>query len=147
MALTGKGMMIWKIPSCEGGNASAIASTAAAAGFSHVLIKIANDTRPYNVDASGKDLVAPVVDALRAKGIQVWGWHYVYGNDPTGEANKAVQRVQETAVAGHVIDAEAESDLPGKAAAATTFMSLSPRPERQTAIIWFRSKDLASLAA
>jgi hypothetical protein len=46
MSLTGKGMMIWRIPKCEGGNASTIAKVAASAGLSHVLIKIANDTRP-----------------------------------------------------------------------------------------------------
>ena len=123
MMLTGKGMMIWKIPSCESGNASAIAKVAAAAGFSHVLIKIANDTRPYNVDGSGRDLIPPVVDALRTKGIQVWGWHYVYGYDPVGEAKIAIAQTRKFALDGYVIDAEVEYKLAGRETVARTFMS------------------------
>jgi len=123
MALTGKGMMIWKIPNCEGGNPSTIAKVAASAGLSHVLIKIANDTRPYNVDAEGKDLVAPVIDALRAKGMQVWGWHYVYGYDPIGEAKIAVSQTKRFMMDGYVIDAEVEYKEAGREAVARTFMT------------------------
>lgn len=116
-------MMIWKIPNCEGGNASVIANVASAAGLSNVLIKIANDTRPYNVDAYGKDLVAPVVDALRAKGLQVWGWHYVYGYDPLGEARIAISQTKRFALDGYVIDAEVEYKEAGRDAVARTFMT------------------------
>lgn len=123
MTLTGKGMMIWKIPNCEEGNASAIARVAASSGFSHVLVKIANDTRPYNVDSSGRDLIMPVVDALRAKGIQVWGWHYVYGYDPIGEAKIAISQTRKYALDGYVIDAEVEYKQTGREAVAKTFMS------------------------
>ena len=123
MTLKGKGMMIWKIPSCEGGNAAKIADVAAASGFSHVLIKIANDVRPYNVDSEGNDLIFPVVDAIRAKGIQVWGWHYVYGYDPIGEAKIAISQTRKFALDGYVIDAEAEYKLAGREAVARTFMT------------------------
>jgi hypothetical protein len=82
MALTGKGFFIWKIRDCEGGSASAIASAAADAGLSHVLIKIADGMNQYNVDSTtGNDYVPAVVQALHAAGIQAWGWHYVYGSD------------------------------------------------------------------
>lgn len=123
MTLQGKGMMIWKIQGCEGGNAAAIGSVAKAAGFSHVLIKIANDTRPYNLDSSGRDLIMPVVDALRANGIQVWGWHYIYGYDPIGEANIAISQTKKFALDGYVIDAEVEYKAAGRDAVARTFMS------------------------
>ncbi len=123
MTLQGKGMMIWKIPNCEGGNAATIGSVAKAAGFSHVLIKIANDTRPYNVDSTGKDLVMPVVDALRSHGIQVWGWHYVYGYDPIGEANIAISQTKKFSLDGYVIDAEIEYQAAGRDAVARTFMT------------------------
>ena len=90
MALTGKGMMIWKIPSCEEGNPSKIASVAKAAGFTHVLIKIADGTYSYNINRTTNiDLVPPVVSALKAQGLKVWGWHYIYGDNPTGEAKTA----------------------------------------------------------
>jgi hypothetical protein len=74
MTLTGKGMMIWKIPNCEGGDASKIASLAQTANFSHVLIKIADGSVAYNRDkTTGADLIPAVVSALRAKGIGVYG--------------------------------------------------------------------------
>lgn len=120
--LKGKGMYVWQVARTEGGNISMIADMAKSANFTHVLIKIADGTNSYNISPTGQDLARLLADALKAKGIEPWGWHYVYGNNPTGEANKAVQRVQETGVVGYVIDAESEYELAGKAAAATTYM-------------------------
>lgn len=122
MTLTGKGMMIWQLSRVE--KASTIVSLAKAAGFTHVLIKIADGSYTYNVDkTTGKDLVPEVVDALHANGIQAWGWHYVYGNSPTGEAQIAIKRVKQLDLDGYVIDAEGEYKTSGRDVAAATFMS------------------------
>jgi hypothetical protein len=124
MALAGKGFFIWKIPNCEAGNATAIASAAAAAGLSHVLIKIADGNYASNYSYSTKtDLVPPVVQALHKKGIQVWGWHYVYGGDPVGEAKIAISRCQSLSLDGYAIDAEGEYKTAGRATAASRFMT------------------------
>ncbi|MEN8172221.1 MAG: nuclear transport factor 2 family protein [Chloroflexota bacterium] len=124
MALNGKGFFIWKIPDCEGGDAKKIATEAKAAGLSHILIKIANGIYTYNYDWTNHvDLVPPVAKALRAVGIQVWGWHYVYGDNPIGEADIAIKRIKELNLDGYVIDAESQYKDPGKAAAARTFMT------------------------
>ena len=124
MTLQGKGFMIWMIPRAEGGNAEAIASAAKSAGLSHVLIKIADGPYAFNVDKTTKiDLIPPVAKALKAKGIQVWGWHYVYGNNPVGEAQIAIKRVKELGIDGYVIDAEAEYKESGKDVAAKKFMA------------------------
>lgn len=124
MAVKGKGMMIWQIARVENGNAEQIATVAKNAGYSYVLIKVAEATGPYNVDKStGVDLVPDVVSALRAKGIGVWGWHYVYGYNPAGEAAIAVKRTKEFNLDGYVIDAEAEYKLDGRQAAAETYMN------------------------
>ena len=124
MTLRGKGWFIWQIPKCEGGSPAAIADQAVAAGCTHVLIKVAERTFGFGFDKLGRDLVPPVAEALRARGVQVWGWHYVYGDNPTGEANVAVQRCQQLRLDGYVIDAEKEYKQPGKAAAARTFMNI-----------------------
>jgi hypothetical protein len=124
MTLEGKGFFIWQIPNCEGGIASAIADTAVAAGLKHVLIKIADGIYPYGFDVNGVDLVPPVAGALKARGLQVWGWHYVYGNFPTSEANIAVSRMTQLLLDGYVIDAEVEYEDPAKQTAAATFMSV-----------------------
>jgi SnoaL-like domain len=124
MAVKGKGFYIWKVLETEQGNANAIANAAQQAGFSHVLIKAADGNHSYNVDSkSGADLVAPVITALHARGIQAYVWHYVYGYDPLGEARIAIQRVQELKADGYAIDAEAEYSQAGRDAAARQFMS------------------------
>jgi hypothetical protein len=122
MALAGKGFFIWKIPKCEDGNVSAIATLAEECQFSHVLVKIADTIYSYNL-VDGVDLVPPLVQALHDRGIQALGWHYVKGDMPDAEANKAIQRVSELALDGYVIDAESEYKQSGKSAAARQFMS------------------------
>ena len=124
MELKGKGMMIWILSRCENGDPEAIARTAQAAGLTHVLIKIANGTRSFNLDPdTGADLVAPVVQSLKARGIAAWGWHYVYGDAPNSEADIAIQRVRELNLDGYLIDAEGEYKDPGKDVAAADFMT------------------------
>jgi len=104
-----KGFYIWKIPMCENGDPSAIAHVASQAGLSHVIIKIANGIYDYNYDSVAKrDLVKPVVLALKVKGIQVWGWHYVYGDLPKQEAAAAIRQIGKIPLDGYVINAESE---------------------------------------
>jgi len=124
LTLQGKGFYLWQIKRCEGGSATAIANAAVQAGLSHVLIKIADGTSSYNLDATtGADLVPPVLQALKARNIQVWGWHYVYGYDPLGEANIAIQRIQQLGLDGYAIDAEDQYKLPGRDVVAGQFMT------------------------
>jgi hypothetical protein len=124
MALEGKGFFIWKIPKCEGGNSDAIAQCAQEAGLSHVLIKVANSTYAYNYDWTKRvDLCPSVVQKLQARGIQAWGWHYVYGGNPVGEAQIAEKRVKDLGLNGYVIDAESHyKKQPNNKAAANRFM-------------------------
>ena len=124
MVLEGKGFFIWKIKDCESGDPQLIAYKALDAGFSHILIKIANGIYSYNYDWDRMiDLVPPVANALKERGIQVWGWHYVYGDDPINEARIAIHRVQDLDLDGYVIDAEAEYKESGKTTAARHFMT------------------------
>lgn len=123
MPLQGKGWFIWQVARCAGGAPDAIAQSAADAGLTHVLIKIAERTYGFGFDKNGRDLVPPIAEVLRARGIQVWGWHYIYGDNPAGEARIAVKRCTELHVDGYVVDAESEFKLPGKAAVARTFMA------------------------
>jgi hypothetical protein len=124
MALEGKGMFVWKAPRIEGGNPKAAAAVAKGAGFTHVLVKIANGPYIYNGTWNDPtDYTTPLVDALRNMGIKVWGWHYVYGDDPVGEANIAIRRINQYNLDGYVIDAEEEYKKDGRKAAAKTFIS------------------------
>ncbi len=124
MTLVGKGFFIWQIQRCEGGIPGAIAARAKSAGLSHVLIKIADGSEwAYNYDQERNvDLVPPVASALREEGIQVWGWHYIWGKNPIGEARLAIRRIRELDVDGYVIDAEKEFKEKGMRSAAKRFM-------------------------
>ena len=123
MTLKGKGIYIWRIENCEGGDPEAIAALAQAANFSHVLIKIADGSYSMNVDRDRDlDLARLLAEALRNYDIQVWGWHYVYGDAPHSEARKGIRRVRDLDLDGYVIDAERHFKRPGKKEAARLFM-------------------------
>lgn len=123
MSLKGKGFYIWKVLNCDYGDPEVIAKRARVANLSHVLIKISDGVKTYNYDFTRNvDLVAPVAAALRANGIQVWGWQYIYGFDPIAEARMAIQRMNELNLHGFVINAEGEFKQSGKATAARKYM-------------------------
>ncbi len=108
--LQGKGWYIWLVNRCEEGEPNAIAAKAQQAGLSHVLIKVAHGPSPYryNVIVTG-DRVGPIVSALRGiPGFQVWGWQYIFGEEPEAEARIAVDLVQQYQLDGFVINAEKE---------------------------------------
>lgn len=122
--IEGKGMFTWKLPRCENGDPAALASVAKSAHMSHVLVKIADGTIAYHGDwGMAVDHVPEAVTALHAQGIQAWGWHYVYGDNPAGEARIAIQRIKQTGVDAYVIDAESQYEKPGKKQAAQRFMA------------------------
>ncbi|TAK11465.1 MAG: nuclear transport factor 2 family protein [Anaerolineae bacterium] len=124
MSLTGKGYYIWKIPSVEGGNPTAIRNVAVSAGLSHVLIKVADADRVYNYDTiRNLDLVPAVARELKNAGITVWGWQYIYGENPLAEARKAIQRVKELNLEGFVVNAEVEFKAAGMDVAARKYMT------------------------
>lgn len=120
--LNGKGFFIWQVARVEAGNATVTADMAVAAQLKHVLIKIADGVDPSNITSGGADLATPLAQALKQRGIEVWGWHYIYGFEPAREASMAVQRIQQTGVDGYIIDAEAQFKQPGKDQAARTFI-------------------------
>jgi hypothetical protein len=124
MTLEGKGFFTWKIPNCEQGDAKVIASQAKMAGLTHLILKIADGTMFYNGTwGDPKDYTTPVVNELRAHEIKVWGWHYVYGDNPIGEANVAITRIRQYNLDGYVIDAEREYETSKKKSAAKKFMA------------------------
>jgi hypothetical protein len=122
--LMGKGYYLWQLPRCDDGDPARIAARARAANLSHILIKIADGAYwDYNYDKERDlDLVPPVMAAVKAEGIQVWGWHYVRGDQPLAEAQRAIKRISELGVDGYVIDAEQEYRDRAKATAAGRFM-------------------------
>lgn len=97
--LSGKGWYLWRLLQ----DPQVLVDVAKLQGVSHLLVKIANGIAGYNLT-----LAERLVPIAKASGIRVWGWHYLYHNDPIREAKIALQRIRETGVEGLVLDAEYE---------------------------------------
>jgi peptidoglycan hydrolase-like protein with peptidoglycan-binding domain len=112
-AIEGRAVWIWDLRRSAGGDPAAIAAQARASGVRSVFIKAA--------DGAGRlsQFNAPVVAALRARGLYVCAWQYVYGRHPMLEAAAAVAAVRDGAQC-LIVDAEAEYD--GRYWAAQTYL-------------------------
>jgi hypothetical protein len=123
MTLQGKGYFVWRISACENGDVIAITNLAKQANYTHLLIKVADGVYSYNIESNGVDLAPPLVQALHAWNIQAWGWHYLYGDYPGIEADKAIERIKTLRLDGYALDVESEYKQPGKEEAARIFMN------------------------
>ncbi|MFL5909906.1 MAG: peptidoglycan-binding protein [Gaiellaceae bacterium] len=100
-AFTGNGMWIWYVDKSSGGDPQAIIAQAKAHDISTVFVKSGDGTTYW------PQFNAQLVSALKAGGLHVCAWQYVYGSNPSGEAAVAAQAL----AAGpdcFVIDAEKE---------------------------------------
>lgn len=132
----GKGMCIWiikRLVDAYGSN-EAVASRLKELGISWVVLKIANGTGKYNlrpIYIFGRptiwidDIIRPFIAALRAEGIGVWGYQYIYGVYPDREAQTGADRYIELDLDGFVINAEHElKNKPGPASTYTVVLRL-----------------------
>jgi hypothetical protein len=112
-AFDGNGMWIWYVSKSAGGDPQAIVAQAQQHGVSTVFIKSADGAAPW-------DQFSPeLITALKAGGLRVCAWQYVYGTAPEAEAQAAAQAVQRGADC-FVIDAEKEYE--GRYAEAQRYM-------------------------
>jgi peptidoglycan hydrolase-like protein with peptidoglycan-binding domain len=110
----GQGMWIWYVSRSSGGNTAAIIAQAHAGGVSTVFIKSSDGSSNYWSQFSPQ-----LVQELHAAGLRVCAWQYVYGSNPTGEAELGARAVANGAEC-LVIDAEVEYE--GHYAAAQTYI-------------------------
>src|SRR5437867_5404586 len=95
--LEGKWVWIWNWRRCDGGNADAVAARLKSAGCSGVLVKAFDGPRWFRQSASDGDQVVPwrdIAATLKAHGLSVGGWGYLYGEDAAGEAERAIETAQ-----------------------------------------------------
>ncbi len=107
-------MWIWYVDQSQGGDQSAILSTAHRHGIGTVYIKAGDGTTRWD------QFDAPLVAALHHGGLKVCAWQFVYGNRPEAEAQIGAEAVRDGADC-LVIDAEAQYE--GKYAAADLYIT------------------------
>ncbi|UTI63538.1 peptidoglycan-binding protein [Paraconexibacter antarcticus] len=110
----GHGMWIWQLAKTEGSDVAAIAQKAVASGFQTVFVKAADGQDTW------AQFTPQLVAQLKAAGLRVCAWQFVYGTHPDGEAAAAVAAIRRGADC-FVIDAEGQYE--GRYAAAQTYMT------------------------
>jgi peptidoglycan hydrolase-like protein with peptidoglycan-binding domain len=114
-AFQGNGMWIWEAQRSDGGDAVAIAARARAAGMSTVFVKSSD-----GATSRWAQFNPAFVAALKAQGLKVCAWQFVYGNDPAREAALGADAV---ASGADCLVIDAESQYEGKYAAAQQYMT------------------------
>lgn len=110
-----RGMWIWELPRSNGGNVSSIVARARHYGVRTLYIKSSDGSNAW------KQFTAERVAALKARGLRVCAWQYVYGRHPDTEAALGA-RAKELGAQCLVIDAEGEYE--GLYAAAQRYINV-----------------------
>jgi murein DD-endopeptidase MepM/ murein hydrolase activator NlpD len=124
--LKGKGIFIWEIQSCDGGDATRLVALVRAAQISHVILKLSDGTYDFPLPAGDpggrvESLTDAAIRTFRAAGVAVWSLAHVYGTDPVMEAHRAASRVMRWRLDGLVISPQ--TGYTGQPERARQFMS------------------------
>ncbi len=91
---SGKSIFSWNAPAIAGGEPAAFVRALADGGFERVGLKICDGDLVFVPNQVaypkwGQNVRPELVQALKAAGIKVDLWHFVYGGDPAGELARA----------------------------------------------------------
>jgi hypothetical protein len=114
-AFDGQGMWIWYMSASEKGDNASIVARAHAAGVSTLFVKSSDGSSNYWSQFSPQ-----LVAEMHANGLKVCAWQYVYGSNPTGEANLGARAAANGA---DCLVIDAESQYEGHYAAAQTYIA------------------------
>jgi len=103
-ALAGKWVWVWNWRRCDGGDPAKVAARLRTAGCRGALIKAHDGPRWFDQGRPWREIAA----ALRAEGLAIGGWAYLYGRDPAAEARLVAETVSYGAADLFVLDVEAE---------------------------------------
>jgi hypothetical protein len=103
--LVGKWVWVWNWRRCEGGDVQRVAARLRTAGCAGALVKAFDGPRWFDQGRAWREIAAE----LKTNGVAVGGWGYCYGNDPVGEAQRAIETAQYGQADLLVLDVEAEN--------------------------------------
>ena len=104
VTLSGKWVWIWNWRRCDGGDPSKVAARLREAGCRGALVKAHDGTRWFDQGRPWREIAS----ALRAEGLAVGGWAYLYGRDAAGEGRLVAETVSYGRADLFVLDVEAE---------------------------------------
>jgi Putative peptidoglycan binding domain len=109
-----RAMWIWELPSSNGGNVASIHATARQYKIQTLIIKAGDGSGAWS------QFNAQTVAALRARGLRVCAWQYVYGVNPLAEAQVGAEAVHNGA---DCLLIDAESEYEGRYVQAQTYIT------------------------
>lgn len=101
----GKGVWIQYLSQCEGGNVDRILQRAVENQLDYILVKVNDGSTWYRW--CPKQKLAEALKKFHAAGLKILGWGFVYGDDPTEEANRAIEALR-LGCDGYVWDVEGQ---------------------------------------
>jgi hypothetical protein len=113
-AFGNSGMWIWYVAKANGGSPARIAGRARARGIDTVFIKAGDGNDAWS------QFTPQLIAALKARGLDVCAWVFVYGTDPIGEARVSAEAVRRGA---DCLVIDAESRYEGRYAQASTYIT------------------------
>lgn len=130
----GKGVLIWKLDT----NYLHTVDTLVGLGMKWVAPKIVNGASEFN-SLYNKSFIAE----CRRFGIDVWGWGYTYGINPTNEGLQTAEIINRLDVSGYFIDVEGQYDKPGTLPTAQAYTSnLKPNTNKPLGLCSYRYPNL-----
>ncbi len=111
--VSGEASWVWYV-SASGGSAEAIARKAKRRDLEAVFVKSGDGGNTWS------QFTPDLVDALHRRGLEVCGWQFVYGRDPSAEARVGARAANAGA---DCLIIDAESDYEGRYASADTYVS------------------------
>ena len=127
--ITGKTIMSWNVPAVLHGDPEEFANLLVDAKFEGVLLKAADGTRVQTVSIYspwpdwGENIRPELVEALRAVGLKVYFWHFLYGYDPVRELLVAQKQCDRFQPDGYVWNVEGAFDNRPKAESNARYIS------------------------
>jgi hypothetical protein len=114
--LLGKSIMSWNVPAISDGDPEKFVELLTLAGFEGVMLKSADGNSVQTVSRYspwptwGENIRQELIVALRAAGIHVYFWHFLYGYDPEGELAVAQEQIDRFQPDAYIWDVESSFD-------------------------------------
>lgn len=114
--INGKTIFSWNIPEIANGNPKNFAKVLVEGNFEGVLLKAADGNLVHKMKSYspwpnwGTNVKPSMITELRAVGLKIYLWHYLYGWDPKGELDVAIKQATAFKPDGYVWNSEGSFD-------------------------------------
>ncbi len=144
--INGKAIFSHNVPAVEGGDPTAFVKWLKRHNFEGVYLKAANGYAVQHVSRWspwplwGENIRNNLIEALKAAGLKVYLWHFVYGANPSAELSVAKSQVGRFQPDGYIWDVEGAFDNRTNAVANARLLSSGMKsafPDMEQALCWW----------